>query len=402
MAPAAAAAPTGRRGRRRPRRHPGQFLSAERSTRDRVRDPILASWWRSRRVPACPPTGSPCPTSTPSDLRHAADPQRRARCCAGSASSSTASRSASSSPTRPASCCPSTPATPTCTGTSSASSSCPGSATASSSSAPTASAPRWRTAADARVRPRALRGEPGEPRVRGRADPAPDLGQDDRRDRPDLLAQGRGPAAHRAGPDRPPSRSGRRCSTHSDVRETGALPGLPAACRRTMGIVMAFNDDVVMMNDRARQLLDPADQSVLLGHASPGAGRGRPATATVTLPTGGQGRGCSAGRVAGRPGHDVDRRGAHRSSLSSPSRTITELGGPVLPMFLPGAVGSAPLWLRCCHEVDAGYGRGEWLVLAGEAGVGKYTPRPGRAPAPQPVGPDARRWTRRPPAGPAA
>ncbi|WP_279581245.1 helix-turn-helix domain-containing protein [Fodinicola feengrottensis] len=44
-----------------------------------------------------------------------------------------------------------------------------------------------------------------------------------------------------------------------------------------------------------------------------------------------------------------------------------------LPMFLPGVVGSAPVWLRCCHDVDATYGRGEWVVLSGESGVGKNT-----------------------------
>jgi transcriptional regulator with GAF, ATPase, and Fis domain len=44
-----------------------------------------------------------------------------------------------------------------------------------------------------------------------------------------------------------------------------------------------------------------------------------------------------------------------------------------LPMFLPGVVGSAPLWLRACHEVDSGYGRDEWLALAGEKGAGKFT-----------------------------
>jgi transcriptional regulator of acetoin/glycerol metabolism len=46
---------------------------------------------------------------------------------------------------------------------------------------------------------------------------------------------------------------------------------------------------------------------------------------------------------------------------------------PMLPIFLPGVVGSAPLWLRCSHDVDTSYGRGEWVVLAGEPGVGKLT-----------------------------
>jgi transcriptional regulator of acetoin/glycerol metabolism len=40
-------------------------------------------------------------------------------------------------------------------------------------------------------------------------------------------------------------------------------------------------------------------------------------------------------------------------------------------MFLPGLVGSGPLWLRGCHQVDEIYTTGEWLALEGELGVGK-------------------------------
>ena len=40
-------------------------------------------------------------------------------------------------------------------------------------------------------------------------------------------------------------------------------------------------------------------------------------------------------------------------------------------MFLPGLVGSAPLWLRGCSQVEAVYHSREWLALEGEPGVGK-------------------------------
>jgi transcriptional regulator of acetoin/glycerol metabolism len=40
-------------------------------------------------------------------------------------------------------------------------------------------------------------------------------------------------------------------------------------------------------------------------------------------------------------------------------------------MFLPGLVGSAPLWLRGCTQVETAYNSGEWLALEGERGVGK-------------------------------
>jgi GAF domain len=39
--------------------------------------------------------------------------------------------------------------------------------------------------------------------------------------------------------------------------------------------------------------------------------------------------------------------------------------------LLPGLVGSGPLWLRGCDQVDAAYSGGRWLALEGEPGAGK-------------------------------
>jgi transcriptional regulator of acetoin/glycerol metabolism len=158
---------------------------------------------------------------------------------------------------------------------------------------------------------------------------------------------------------------------HSDIRELALFQAYLRSCRRTTGIVMAFNEDVVMMNDRARRLLDPADQSVLLGHATQALLKGRATSTTVSLPTGGKVRmqcrevsGYRAGEVAGTVLY-VKLIETDNENLDA---TISSM-----PMFLPGVVGSAPLWLRCCHDVDASYGKGEWLVLSGERGVGKHT-----------------------------
>jgi sigma-54 dependent transcriptional regulator, acetoin dehydrogenase operon transcriptional activator AcoR len=157
---------------------------------------------------------------------------------------------------------------------------------------------------------------------------------------------------------------------NSDVRELALFQAYLRACRRTTGILLAFNDDVVMMNDRARRLLDPADQSVLLGHATQALAEGR-ASATVALPTGSKVR-MQCRTVPGPRGGDVAG-GVVRVKLLESEEDDMAASVQSLPMFLPGVVGSAPLWLRSCHEVDAGYGRGEWLALAGEKGVGKYT-----------------------------
>jgi transcriptional regulator of acetoin/glycerol metabolism len=40
---------------------------------------------------------------------------------------------------------------------------------------------------------------------------------------------------------------------------------------------------------------------------------------------------------------------------------------------LPAAVGSAPLWTKCCQAVDRHFRAREWLVLAGEPGTGRTT-----------------------------
>jgi transcriptional regulator of acetoin/glycerol metabolism len=159
--------------------------------------------------------------------------------------------------------------------------------------------------------------------------------------------------------------------THSDVRELILFQAYLQACRRTTGIVMAFNDDIVMMNDCGRQLLDLSDQSVLLGHATQALAEGRRKTTTVELSSGGKVRmhcrpvpGQRDGSVAG---------GVLSVKLIETDDENTGVPTPMLPMFLPGVVGSAPLWLRCSHEVDTSYTRGDWLALAGEAGTGKLS-----------------------------
>ncbi|GAB3895624.1 hypothetical protein GCM10029964_075800 [Kibdelosporangium lantanae] len=157
---------------------------------------------------------------------------------------------------------------------------------------------------------------------------------------------------------------------NSDVRELALFQAYLKACRRTTGILLAFNDDVVMMNDLARRLLDPADQSVLLGHASQVLAEGR-ASATIALPTGSkvrmQCRTVPGPRTGDTAGGVIRVRLIESDEEPQPTQ---------LPMFLPGVVGSAPLWLRSCHEVDASYARGEWLALAGSP-VSASTPSPG-------------------------
>ena len=157
---------------------------------------------------------------------------------------------------------------------------------------------------------------------------------------------------------------------HSDLREMMLFQAYLQTCRRWTGIVLAFNEDIVMMNDRARQLLDPADQSVLLGHATEALAEGRRTPATLSLSSGLRVR-VLCRRVAGR--RESETAGGVLSVKLIEAEEPSAVPTPMLPMYLPGVVGSAPLWLRCGHDLDSGHQHGEWVALEGEPGTGKLT-----------------------------
>ena len=54
----------------------------------------------------------------------------------------------------------------------------------------------------------------------------------------------------------------------SSGRDVRLLQEYTRACRHTGGIVLALGNDVVMLNDHARQALSPADQAVLIAQAT--------------------------------------------------------------------------------------------------------------------------------------
>ena len=155
----------------------------------------------------------------------------------------------------------------------------------------------------------------------------------------------------------------------SSAGEVQLLQEYLRACRHNAGIVFAFNDDTVMMSRYARDVLDPGDQAAMLGHAAQALATGCSGPVDVELPSG------TRARVCCRP---VRGKGQRRLAGGVAHGKLTELAskqapkaGPQLRRFLPGLVGSGPLWLRGCDQVDAAYSGGEWLALEGEPGVGK-------------------------------
>src|SRR6266567_2858906 len=155
--------------------------------------------------------------------------------------------------------------------------------------------------------------------------------------------------------------------TDTSARDFELLQEYLRACRRSTGIVLALNSDMVMMNEYARQVLDPGDQDVLLGHSAEALASRQAGAVVVELPTGVRARlNCRPVSGEGRLASGV----VLVKLIGSAPPPAAE-SAPQGRILLPGLVGSGPLWLRGCHEVDTGYASGDWLALEGEPGVGK-------------------------------
>jgi sigma-54 dependent transcriptional regulator, acetoin dehydrogenase operon transcriptional activator AcoR len=177
-------------------------------------------------------------------------------------------------------------------------------------------------------------------------------------------------------------------SETSNGRDLRLLQEYTRACRHTGGIVLALGNDVVMLNDHARRALSPADQAALISQATDtlaaeavAAGtRGRwrsPGAVTVDLPSGAVARMfCrpvgELGLLTAAPDPGLLADGVVHVKLVVPAGApSTETAVTRAAMALPGLVGTGAPWRRACRVAEASYERGEWLALEGEHGVGK-------------------------------
>jgi transcriptional regulator of acetoin/glycerol metabolism len=155
----------------------------------------------------------------------------------------------------------------------------------------------------------------------------------------------------------------------SGERELAVLNDYLLACRRNRGPVLAVGDDLLMMNDRARELLDPADREPLLAEAGEALTEGRQHPLVIELPSG------QTVRVHCRP--TVTGRGIVGGVLQvqpiSSLRAHDPWSTPAASPSLSAAVGSGIAWTTCCAAVDRHLQAGEWLVLEGEPGSGRET-----------------------------
>src|SRR6266516_468584 len=157
----------------------------------------------------------------------------------------------------------------------------------------------------------------------------------------------------------------------SSAREVRLLQEYLRACRHTGGIVFALTSDMVLMNDRARDALDPGDQGALVGHAAEALAGDDLGPVDAELPTGARAR-MYCRPLRGKGGRRLVGGVVAVKLLEPDSRPAAGAGaGARARRFGPGLVGSGPLWLRGCRQVDAAYSGGEWLSLEGEPGAGK-------------------------------
>jgi transcriptional regulator of acetoin/glycerol metabolism len=182
---------------------------------------------------------------------------------------------------------------------------------------------------------------------------------------------------------------GQSLTETSNGRDLRLLQEYTRVCRHTGGIVLAVGNDVVMLNDHARRALSPADQATLISQATEtlsasavtagAGGRWTPASpraVTVDLPSGAVARMfcrpvgpfgiLAASADAGLPADGV----VHVKLVTQAATPSVETVARAA-MALPGLVGSGAAWRRACRQAESSYERGEWLALEGEGGVGK-------------------------------
>lgn len=136
---------------------------------------------------------------------------------------------------------------------------------------------------------------------------------------------------------------------HTGRRELALLHDYLATCHRNRGPVVAISNDLVMLNDAARQLIDPRDQVTLLGMATVALANGKPSQFTCQLPTGGV-----SARVHCKPSWSDATviGGVVQVQLLAALTTSVPNGPPPTPAAsLPGMVGSGALWAKCCQEL---------------------------------------------------
>lgn len=140
------------------------------------------------------------------------------------------------------------------------------------------------------------------------------------------------------------------------------LGGYYAACRHSGGPVIAVGEQVFMMNSLAQRHFDANDQAALLEQSRETIGRVNAGAFLADLPSG------ITARLAYQPTFVGERLAG--GIIQVKEQRMSRRGGAPVPA-LPGLAGTSASWRRVSQEVLESVRRADWLVLQGEAGVGK-------------------------------
>lgn len=153
--------------------------------------------------------------------------------------------------------------------------------------------------------------------------------------------------------------------SQANASERALFANYLQACRSGGESVLAFSEDLVMMNSHTHHHFDADDRAALMARWSDAQGATRPTTFLADLPSGitarVEYRPAFAGETLAGGVFRIQRNTAVRRSPVSAHASIQ----------FPGVVGVSAIWQQACRAVLDSHRRSEWLVLEGEAGVGK-------------------------------
>ena len=156
--------------------------------------------------------------------------------------------------------------------------------------------------------------------------------------------------------------------TDSSALEQELLQEYLLAGRRSGDMVLAVNDNLLLMNATAQQNLDGSDQAAVLAHAAEMISLGGASALSVELPSGQRVRISCRPVSGGRSTGAVIQITRQTPGLASVGHTVNR---PPSRPELPGLVGRSAPWLATSRTVDNSYRAGHWIVLSGERGSGK-------------------------------
>ncbi|WP_078113339.1 MULTISPECIES: helix-turn-helix domain-containing protein [Gordonia] len=156
--------------------------------------------------------------------------------------------------------------------------------------------------------------------------------------------------------------------TNASERESRLLAAYLATCRRApQMMVLALAADVVLMNRRLRQSIDPQDQVSMLEHAVDQTLDNSSTRRVNTLPSG---RAVRLAPVVEFSDTDAGIAVFH-VHLMDPGPAPEPRRRPTAAATLPGIVGRSSSWRECCHRIAQHVGAGRWIAVSGERGSGR-------------------------------